>query len=501
MLISSLARAQSALDEIRFSVDHYEIIGDNPLGKKAYQVVAPFLGDQYGLEGLSAASDALEQALNSAGYSFHRVNLPPQELLSGTVILEIVKFTIGNIKVTGNKFYSEANIRRSIPSLKPATAPNTKELSKSVKLANINGSKNVTVRFNEGQEPDTIDAELKVVDRDPQTYFVSVDNTGGYQSEAVRMTLGYQNGNLFDKDHALTVTYTTAPENADAANQVGISYQIPFYTNASKLNFLLSNSESNSGTVADNSIVTGKGSVLGVTYSQSFFGETELEQNWSVGFMYKLFDNENIISNTKVLSSPLDLSYGFVNRGQKSSLSGSITASVNIPSGDNSSDADYAASRSDTNDASPNWNIIRYQLAWDYAFTPSWLFHFDFAGQSSNDVLISGELFGVGGASTLRGFEERSVNGEKGYRTRYELWMPAFYGIRSLIFIDQAQVESNVTKATYDLSSTGFGLRWSWKQNLSVNFDYGKITQGGGQDTTINKDDDDKSHLSIVYRF
>ncbi len=497
---------QDALDEIQFSVNKYEIIGANPLGQDAYNVLKPFVGDQFGLEGLSAAADALEQLLITSGYSFHRVNLPPQELLSGKVILEVVQFKIGKIVVKGNKFFDEDNIRRSIPGLKVGSAPNTIDVSNSVKAANTHSSKSVVLKFKDGEEPNTIDAVLKVTDQNPSLFFVSLDNSGGQDSEANRLTLGYQNSNIFNKDHTLTLTYATAPEDTESANQLGLSYQIPFYSLSSRLSFLLSDSESNTGKVADNSLVTGKGSVVGVNYSQAIGSSSSIAQNWSVGLTYKLFDNTQINATSKVLSFPLELGYDFRYRTSNSSLSGGITFVGNTGSGSDNTDTAYDVARTN---ATKSWSATRYRLAIDYLFAKKWLFHADLSGQSSSDYLISGEQFGVGGSGSLRGFEERSINGDEGQAVRIELWGPAFtsYSIRWLVFADQAHISLKETSTLFnngldeDVASVGMGVRWSWKQQLSVSVDYGKITKEGGLDTTINREDDTKMHVSLLYRF
>ena len=90
----SIGYAQTAYDPVRFSVNRFIIQGDNPIGEQAEKVLQPYLGEQAGLEGLSAAADELEQAIIGAGFSFHRVSLPPQELTSGEVEFNIISFTI-----------------------------------------------------------------------------------------------------------------------------------------------------------------------------------------------------------------------------------------------------------------------------------------------------------------------------------------------------------------------------------------------------------------------
>jgi hemolysin activation/secretion protein len=501
VLLPVAGYAQTAYTPMRFTVSSFTVTGDNPIGDKAQKVLNSYLGEHYGLDGLSAAADALEQEIIKQGYSFHRVSLPPQQLSTGSVELNVVHFTIGAVNVSGNKFFNEQNIRSSLPELSVGTTPNTKELSRSLKLANNHASKNILLRFREGEEGDTIDADLTVNDRNPQIFFVTLDNTGSKDTKEFRSTLGYQNGNLFNRDHAITATLTVAPEDPDATKQFGLNYHIPLYAHGANLDFLFSDSEVNSGEVASGLAITGKGSVFGVSYSRPMLTDSNFNHQWSIGFQNKLFENEfdfgGDISNTDVGSFPLELGYGFSYAAKSSSFSGNFYYDLNIDSGRNNSDEDYELVRTD---AKNDWTAMRYNLAYDLIFSKDWLFHAGLSGQNSSDLLISGEQFGVGGSSTLRGFEERSVTGDSGYQTSFEVWTPAFSNVRYLLFTDQAKIKLN-DSGDYDLSSYGVGLRWSWKQQLSISLDYAVINEGGGPDTTINQDGDDKAHFNLIYRF
>ncbi|MBC8211158.1 MAG: ShlB/FhaC/HecB family hemolysin secretion/activation protein [Gammaproteobacteria bacterium] len=508
-LVENSASAQVGYEPVKFTVSSFNISGDNPIGaNNAQKVLQPYLGEQSGLDGISAAADALEQALITAGFSFHRVSLPPQQLTSGSVDFKIVRFSIGAIKISGNQFFDQQNIERSLPTLKPGSTPNTKALSSSLKQANNHAAKNILLRFKEGEAGDTIDAELTVRDQNPQLFFVTLDNTGSADSEEFRTTLGYQHGNLFNRDHALTATLTVAPEDIDATTQIGLSYHIPLYENGGNLDFLLSDSEVNTGDVASNVAINGKGSVFGASYARPFLPGTNLNHQWSVGSQYKAFDNEidlggGLVQNFDVLSFPLELGYGFNYSSKAGVVNGGVKYAMNLDAGDNNTDADYAASRTG---ADNGWSALRYNLSYDRGFAQNWLFHAGLSGQKSSDLLISGEQFGVGGSSTLRGFEERSVTGDSGNQLSLEVWTPAWYSTRFLVFIDQASVKLNDGPtindgASFDLSSSGLGLRWAWKQQLSIALDYAVINKGGGVDTTINQDGDDKVHFNLIYRF
>jgi hemolysin activation/secretion protein len=500
-LLPISGHAQTTYSPMRFSVSSFAVTGDNPIGNKAQKVLQPYLGEHYGLDGLSAAADALEQEIIKQGYSFHRVSLPPQQLNSGIVELNVVHFTIGKINVSGNKFFNEQNILNSLPELSVDTTPNTKELSRSLKLANNHASKNVVLKFKEGDEGDTIDADITVNDRNPQIFFLTLDNTGSKDTKEFRSTLGYQNGNLFNRDHAITATLTVAPEDPDATKQIGLNYHIPLYAHGASLDFLFSDSEVNSGEVGSGVAITGKGSVFGFSYSRPMLTDTNFDHHWSLGFKNKIFENEfdfgASVLSADVESFPLELGYGFTYAAKSSSFSGNFVYAMNIDSGSNNSDDDYNQARTG---AKNDWTATRFSLDYDRVFSQHWLFHAGVSGQNSSDLLIPGEQFGVGGSSTLRGFEERTVTGDSGYQTSFEVWTPAISTVRYLIFIDQAKVKFN-DSVDFSLSSYGLGLRWSWKQQLSISLDYAVINEGGGLDTTINKDGDDKAHLYLIYRF
>lgn len=495
-------QAQTAYQPVIFKVSAFVVEGDNPIGKQtANKILAPYLGEQSGLEGLSAAADALEQAIIKAGYSFHRVNLPPQSLEDGTIRFNVIRFSIGEIKVQGNKFYDRENILHTLPGLISGETPNTRELSRTLRMANNSASRKILMKFKEGGSPDSIDAELTVQDSSPQVFFVTLDNTGSSETEEYRTTLGYQHANLFNRDHALTATLTVSPSDFSATRQLGLNYHIPLYAHGANLDFLFSDSEVNSGEVANNIEISGKGSVLGAIYTRPFPSDTGLDHDWHVSMQYKTFDNSvdaaGSVFDSKVVSSPLELGYQLSYQLSSGVLGANAAWLMNLGVGSNNESEDYDAVRPG---AENSWSALRYGLSYDWILKGDWLFHADINGQSSDDLLISGEQIGVGGSRSLRGFEERSVTGDKGYDGSLELWTPPWQGLRFLAFFDAASVTFNDAPG-YDLSSYGVGARWSWKQQLSVSLDLGIIAKGGGPDPDINQDGDSKAHINLIYRF
>jgi len=99
---------------ISFSVSGFVVEGENPLSEKeTQQILEAFKGENVDLNILQDAAKALEEGMAKQGLSFHRVVLPEQTIEDGIVKFEIIAFKIGEVTVTGNKYFLEKNIRKS----------------------------------------------------------------------------------------------------------------------------------------------------------------------------------------------------------------------------------------------------------------------------------------------------------------------------------------------------------------------------------------------------
>ena len=163
-------------------------------------------------------------------------------------------------------------------------------------------------------------------------------------------------------------------------------------------------------------------------------------------------------------------------------------------------DEDYDLVRSG---APADWSLVRFGVDYSYFLENQWRLNAEINAQQSSDPLISGEQFGVGGLSSLRGFEERSLLGDSGYTIRLEAGAPPLTSANIMLigFIDAADLQLEDVQAgeedSISVSSIGLGLRWNWRQQLSISIDYGQINEGSGD----QEDGDSKAHFSLVYRY
>ena len=108
--------------------------------------------------------------------------------------------------------------------------------------------------------------------------------------------------------------------------------------------------------------------------------------------------------------------------------------------------------------------------------------------------------FGLGGADSVRGFLEREISDDWGYRTTVELYSPDFGGktgiasarTRALIFFDAGHVDRNhpapAETFSQGVASYGIGLRFAKGTDVALRVDYGIVadpnavhTRGSGR--------------------
>ena len=70
------------------------------------------------------------------------------------------------------------------------------------------------------------------------------------------------------------------------------------------------------------------------------------------------------------------------------------------------------------------YNILRYGVNLAYALGADWQARALINGQYTNDPLVPGEQYGIGGATTVRGFAEREFANDRGYSGSVEIYYP-----------------------------------------------------------------------------
>jgi len=536
------APAKPAPDEPRFEIRRFIFEGGKLVPPEQLQAeTAAFIGKDKTFADVQRALEAIERAYSRAGFSAVQVVLPEQELDKGEIRFQIVEAKLGRVIIEGNKFFDEANIRASLPSLTPGQAPNINLIARDLRVANENPSKQSTVLLRSGQEEATVDAVARVVDENPIKGSITVDSSGSQKTGRLRVGFGFQHANVGGRDHVFSLQYVTAPyRDEDPALDkntfsllpskdvtiIGGSYKIPLYSSGDSMDFTLAYSNVGTGQVQGFNI-TGQGTIASARYTQNLARIGDYDHRIAYSLDYRAYQNKGIRaagSNTQLIPDvtvyPLGVQYSGAIRRADSETSLSFGFIYNRGASGDGGDIAFCTTRSVTTAGSghvecakPRFTIWRWAVNHSHALGNDFQLRFALNGQLTDDMLIPGEQFGVGGVDSVRGFLEREAVNDFGHRGSIELYSPdwgSWTGIagaraRVVVFVDWGSVRRNRPSAGeahgQTIASTGFGLRFSRGNNFIFRSDYGIVQDrgGGGVGTPLQGKRDGRLTFSLSY--
>ena len=538
-LVLAQAPKPAADDSPRFEIRRFVFDGATLIPQERLaEITQPFTGPGRQFADVQRALEAVERAYAQAGWSAVQVVLPEQELERGEVRLQIVEARIGRVLVEGNKFFDEANVRGSVPALAPGKAPNINEIARNLRIANENPSKQETALLRSGQEEGTVDAVVRVVDEKPSKGSITVDNTGNATTGKLRVGFGYLNANAFGGDEVLSLQYVTSPysNNINTSGErtnlslepngrvmvLGAGLKIPFYSLGDTLDIVFGNSNVNSGNVGNLFSITGAGTVLSGRYTHNLDKVGDYEHRIAISQDWRTYDNKGVrpVGGTTQLAAdvtvhPIAFTYLGFYRRQNSETSFSAGYTRNLPGGNDGDRQTFCqtfpvARNNGIGDcARADYEILKWSFNHNYAFNNDWQARAALNGQYTRDMLVPGEQFGIGGADSVRGFLEREIANDFGYRGSMEVYTPDFgksfdtEGVRARVlgFIDWGKVMRNhpgpAEQRSQNIWSHGVGLRFSKGTNVAFRLDWAQVDHQGGTEQANRS----RIHASFSYVF
>ncbi|MES2318515.1 MAG: ShlB/FhaC/HecB family hemolysin secretion/activation protein [Pseudomonadota bacterium] len=487
---------------IRFDISRFEIAGNTLLtNAEANAAVAPFVGPQRDFADVQAALEALEAAYHAHGYQVVSVRLPEQELNRGVVRLDVVQARIGKIKVSGNRFYDDANVRASLPTLETGKTPNLTRVSANLRMANENPARKIKLNLQDASADDTIDASLDVSDEKPWKAMLNLDNTGNPSIGKTHAGVVLQHANLWGRDHVGSFQYTTTLEEPSKVSVYGLGYHIPLYLLGDSIDLYASYSDIDSGSVSAglfNLNVSGKGAVYGARYNQTLARRGDTDARLVYGLDVKAFKNSVLFAGqdfgNDITVRPFSFGYTSSQPLRSGDINQSLTLIRNIPGGSRGASDDFARVRVG---ATASYTIVRFAAAVTQMVGKEWQARALVNGQFSRDALVPGEQFGIGGSTSVRGLKERELASDSGLALNLELYTPKLcpgrpgWQCRALGFYDAATGSRNhalpgeIGRTT--VGSAGLGLRMAIGTSMNLQLDYGHVLQAGASTGDRNK--------------
>lgn len=481
------------------------------------EVLSQFLGQPVTEDLIADLQREVVMFYRKANRPLVDVVIPAQTSVgSGVLQMFVVEAKLGKIVIEGNKWFERYIYSGSIR-LAEGSEVNVQQLTKDIEWINSNPGRTVDVAFKAGEELGTSDMVLRVKERFPIRVYAGFDNNGTRFTAQDRIFAGVNWFNAFNQDHRLGFQYAT-DIGFEFLNSFSGNYEIPFpwrHTLTIFGGYSRSRTDFASTPLLQQN---GHSWQAGLRYEIPLSDIRMLpkfKHDLSIGFDFKRFDNNLEFGSVPIFATDADVAqFGLLYRASMPDTYGATAFRWELwhsPGGltANNSDAAYQSQR---NAAKANYWYMRWAvdrqtpLPHDFSWTIRSMF------QMAELNLLASEQMGLGGGSTVRGYDEREINGDQGWFISNELYTPPFSvaalfkkpardSTQLLTFLDYGHTESiNLLPGQpprQDLFSGGVGLRLNWNPYLAFKFDYGWQFRGSGQ----RNPEHSRGHFSALLTF
>jgi hemolysin activation/secretion protein len=478
------APAAGAAPVNTLTIDEYAVKGNHLLSELDIDTaVYPYLGPGQTVQSVDAARAALQKAYADKGYQTVAVQIPPQHVTGGVVVLQVVEEPVGRLHVVGSRYFSLNKIKAQAPSLAPGQVPNFKKIKHDIIALNQWPDRQVTPTLQAGTQPQTVDVNLNVKDSLPLHGSLSLDNRYSADTTPLRIDGSLTYDNLWQRGDTINLAFQVAPQRTADALVFSGSY-LARLPNVDWLSLLLYGLTSNSdvSTVGSTNVV-GKGQVIGVRALATLPGGTAFFQTLSAGIDYKHFDQFVTLSGASLPSPityyPITASYGASWQGDSGTTQLDIGPTFNIR-GFGSNPQTFDNKRYDSES---NFIYLRGDLSREQDLPRGLQVYAKAQGQISDEPLVNSEQFSLGGQDTVRGYLESEVLGDDAVAGTLELRSPPLAQYVSpvitgwTVFLFGEAGEAKILdplpeqQASFSLASVGVGTRVELADHLSGTVD------------------------------
>jgi hemolysin activation/secretion protein len=470
----------------QYYIQEYRVQGSRTIPPLSVEeAVYPYLGRGRTAEDVERARAALEKACHAAGYQAVTVQVPPQDVAEGVVILKVLENPVGRLRVRGARNFQASRLIASVPELAEGKVLDFAEVNKAVMRLNRQPDLRITPELKPGVEPGTIDIDLKAEDSLPLHGSIEINNRSSANTAALRLNGSISYENFWQAGHAAGFSFQVAPEKPSDAT-VYSAYYLARFREIDWLSLLLQGTKQNSDVSTLGGLaVAGRGSVFGFRLLASLPGSEKFFHSLSLGADWKNF-KENIVLNGETIATPIEyfplsLNYGAAWTGKGHSTDLNVGFNYGLR-GLGSDRLEFDAKRYN---ATGSYAYLRGDLAHTHDLPGGLQLYAKVQGQASGENLINSEQYSGGGIDTVRGYEESAALGDNAILGTVELRSPSLipqgekkanewriYG-----FVDGGRLMLNdplpEQQDVFDLLSVGLGSRVKLRNHFNGSVDAG----------------------------
>jgi hemolysin activation/secretion protein len=408
---------------------------------------------------------------------------PPQDVSTGVIQLVVLVGRLGQLRVEGNKFFADRIMLRQMR-VTPGAEIAESSLLGDMDRMNHNPFRQVDLVYSRGAEAGSTDLVLRVRDTQPERGYVGYEDNGNELTGLGRVFAGVNLGNLWYDDHQFSYQYTRGTDwDRLEAHSASYTVLLPW---RNIINVFGDWSEAKTSSDAGLFNLVGISWQIGARYTIPLPVLKVYAQSLVAGVDYKWSNNNLAFGGTQVFSSPTNIAQGMLSyTGSRTDAHGSSQGSVTMffsPGGigglnhDSEFGVQRAGAKADYTYFQANFSRLQ-KLPGDYsiAFISLWQF--------APDRLLASEQFGLGGAASVRGYDERIVDGDDGVSEQLEFRTPAWHFMgkvpdktQFLVFLDAGrdwQHDPIPGEGEFTFISAGPGVRLNIGKHGTIKADYG----------------------------
>ncbi len=472
----AVLNAPDGAENIRFDLNNVIITNANEYDEQELaSVYNDMIGTEISLADLYAIANRITLKYRNDGYILTQAVVPPQTIDGGTAKIQVVEGYINNISLQGDAESSrELDLIESYAlKISKGGALNIAEMERQLLL--INDLPGVTARTIISPSQTTPGAAdmLIIVERDPFEALVGADNYGSRFLGPLQFNGVASANSLLGFNERITAQAVLAPDAGIELAFGALSYEQPIGPYGTTLILAGSITDTDPGFTLSQFEVEGLSKSLAITAEHPIIRSRDTNIFGRLSLDWRNVDSKNNVQTTikdRIRAARAGIKVDFLERFLGTAVNTfDIEASrgLDIIGASDKGDANLTRSLGDPQFTKYNLRVQRLQRV-----TPSFNVLLAGRGQYSNDALLSSEEFGLGGISTVRGYDPSETTGDSGIAGKVEVqWNNPSRNLQLYTFLDSGTVwnedATNSNAKRNSLSSTGIGARFDLPMDIS----------------------------------
>ena len=463
-----------ALDEekketpsVSFTLTQINLSGNTKIkSSELTKIFKPFIGIEVKHEDLQAIADGISELYIERGFSAVAY-LPEQTIVQGVVEITVLEGTIGEMRVTGNEYYTDHYVRGHL--LRARKSLLISDWERGLLLLNDTQDLVVTSEFVPGVSLGKTDVNVNVSDRLPLHASLSYNNFGSRfvsrDRYIIRASIGTPSGGLF----SITGLFASP---IDELTYIVIDASHPINYNGTKVHAYYSTGDFLLGQDFRALNLNGESRNYGLSISHPFIRTRVRNLTGEIGIEDRYFTQENNIEFENALLVSPGLRYDRTSTWRQYYISAFLTFGL----GEGLSQDNFQRSNPNADNHFTKLNITAGQ---DVPLSHNLSFNIRGAMQHSGETLESPERFVLGGFGTVRGFFSGEFLGNSGFNATAELtYSPRrFRRAKVFSFIDYGQV-SRDDDPVKDPFLSGYGVGASYLMRIKRGYFSARLDVG-----------------------